>query len=59
MHEREFLSMKELTLKISESSAELWILNRVVAAGRVSLISKNRMLYPCQVNANLVCSSSF
>ena len=59
MQKREFLSVQELTIEVANSTAQLWILNGVIASGAVSLISNNRMLQPRQVDANLVCPSRF
>src|SRR5437868_4091166 len=59
MNEPELLRMQELTPQTPNACAQSWILNRIVAAPSVSLIANNRMLYPRQMNANLMRSSGF
>ncbi len=51
--------MQEVAFEVANARAQLWILNRVVAASAVSLIANNRMLQPREMNANLMCSSGF
>src|SRR5690349_4408732 len=54
MSERELLRVQEMSPEIAHARASLRVLDRVVATGAVSLITDNRMLQPCEMNANLM-----
>jgi hypothetical protein len=52
--ESELLGVQEVTAEIANARAELRILNRIVAAGAVSLVADDWMFEPRKVHANLV-----
>jgi hypothetical protein len=59
MREGELFGVEEVAFEISNLRAQSWVLNGVVAPPAVGFITDNRVLYPREMDANLMGPAGF